>query len=182
MKRHTWIVVAMVASMVSGCGEMWRSKNKLEESPLSKFGQKKIMDDAREEDSPSSAYEAGEESLFSFGSKGGLFGGGEQKGADRVRADKLFSGAMEVVMALPIQVASREGGVIATNWKVDPTNPNLRFRVNIHVTGRKPFGDVRVVVLKQERLEGHWQDRSIDKETARNIKKSIRKRAQVARP
>ncbi|MBF0583255.1 MAG: DUF3576 domain-containing protein [Magnetococcales bacterium] len=99
-----------------------------------------------------------------------------------MRADKLFAGAMEVVMALPIQVANREGGIIFTDWKVDPENPSVRYRVNIHVTGQEPYGTVRVVVLKQVLVQGSWQDRPADEEAAVNIAKSIRKHAQVARP
>lgn len=183
MRRHTWMMVAVVALLVSGCsGDMLKSKNTLDEHPLAKFGQKKVMDDARESEDPNSALEAGEESLFSFGSAKGMFGGGNNKGTEAVRADKLFAGAMEVVIALPIQVASREGGVIATDWKVDPSNQNLRYRINIHVTGQEPYGNVQVVVLKQELVANNWQDRPSDAKTAQNIIKSIRKRAQVARP
>lgn len=183
MKKQTWIMVAALALWVSGCsGGMWGSKNTLDEQSLAKFGQKKVMEDAREEDDYNSAYEAGEESIFSLGEDSMFSGKSSSKGAEQVRADKLFAGAMEVVMALPIQVANREGGIIATEWKVDPNHTNLRYRVNIHVTGQKPYGKVKVVVLKQQQVSGEWQDRPNDVHTAKNIVKSIRKRAQVARP
>lgn len=183
MRKHGWVVVVVIF-LASGCsGGLWSSKNTLDKNPLAKFGQKKAMEDAKEKDDPNSAYEAGDESIFSLGDGGGLFGGGGGgKSVEDIRADKLFAGAMEVVMNLPIQVADREGGIISTNWKIDPNHPGQRYRVNIHVTGREPYGDVRVAVLKQQQVKGTWQDRSPDAEIARNITKSIRKRAQLARP
>lgn len=181
MVRQGWIAVVMMALLLSGCaGGGWGSKNKLDEQKLAKFGQKKEIEDAREANNPNSAYEAGQESIFSLGG-GGLLGG-NTKGVDAVRADKLFAGAMEVVLGLPIQVASREGGIISTDWKVDPEHPTVRYRVNIHVTGQEPYGTVRVVVLKQELVQGIWQDRPADEVAASNIAKSIRKQAQMARP
>ncbi|MEO5363275.1 MAG: DUF3576 domain-containing protein [Magnetococcus sp. DMHC-8] len=184
MNKQGWVAIGVAAWLVSGCsGEMWSSKNKLDEHPLAKFGQKKEVDDAKDRGSANSAYEGGRESIFSLGGdSGGLLGGSGRKGADVVRADKLFAGAMEVVMGLPIQVASREGGIVSTDWKVDPINSSLRYRVNIHVTGQEPYGTVRVVVLKQELVHGAWQDRPADEEAAVNISKSIRKHAQLARP
>ena len=183
MGKQGWMAVVLVAVLVSGCsGGTWGSKNTLDDQKLAKFGQKKVMDDARERDDPNSAYEAGQESLFSFGGGDGLLGGSSQKSAEAVRADKLFAGAMRVVLALPIHIASREGGFISTDWKVDPKNPDLRYKVNIHVTGQAPYGLVRVVVLKQMWIQGAWQDRPADEDAARNIIKSIRKNAQLARP
>lgn len=182
MARQGCIAVVLMALVLSGCsGGTWGSKNKLDEQKLAKFGQKKELEDARERDDPSSAYEAGQQSIFSLGGSGGLLGGGT-KGADAVRADKLFAGATEVLLGLPLLVANREGGVISTDWKVDPGHPNTRYRVNVQVTGQEPYGTVRVVVLKQELVQGTWQDRPADEAAANNITKSIRKQAQLARP
>ncbi|MBF0160902.1 MAG: DUF3576 domain-containing protein [Magnetococcales bacterium] len=179
MGKHGWVAVALATLLVSGCSSgMWGSKNKLDDQKLAKFGQKKELEDAKEKNDANSAYEAGQDSFFSFGEGGG----GGRKGAEAVRADKLFAGAMAVVLGLPIQVASREGGIVSTDWKVDPEHPSLRYRINIHVTGQEPYGTVRVVVLKQELVQGSWQDRPADEEAALNISKSIRKNAQIARP
>ncbi|MBF0461061.1 MAG: DUF3576 domain-containing protein [Magnetococcales bacterium] len=182
MANRRWMALAIVALLMSGCADgLWGSKNKLDEQKLAKFGQKKDLEDAKEKNDANSAYEAGQDSIFGFGGESGLFGG-NKKGTEAVRADKLFAGAMEVVMGLPIQVASREGGIVSTDWKVDPDNAHVRYRVNIHVTGQEPYGAVRVVVLKQELVQGAWQDRPADEEAAANISKSIRKHAQLARP
>jgi hypothetical protein len=180
MAKHGWMVLGLAVTLLSGCsGDLWKSRNTLDEHKLSKFGQKKELEDAKERNDPNSAYEAGQESIFNLGGDGG---GGGKKSAEAVRADKLFAGAMNVVIGLPIQTASREGGVISTEWKVDPAHPSLRYRVNIHITGKEPYGTVQVVVLKQELVQGTWQDRPADEEAAANIGKSIRKQAQIARP
>ncbi|WP_130470355.1 DUF3576 domain-containing protein [Candidatus Magnetaquicoccus inordinatus] len=179
MAKQGWMVLGLTALLLAGCsGDFWKSRNTLDEHKLSKFGQKKELEDARERNDPNSAFEAGQESIFNMGGDGG----GGKKSAESIRADKLFAGAMNVVMGLPIQTASREGGVISTEWKVDPANPSFRYRVNIHITGKEPYGTVQVVVLKQELLQGNWVDRPADEEAAANISKSIRKQAQIARP
>lgn len=183
MKKRGWAAITVMALLVSGCSkDFWTSQNRLEENPLAKFGQKKRMEDAKERAEPDSAYEAGEDSLFSFGSGSGLLGGGTTQGADSVRADKLFAGAMEVVMPLPIQVANREGGIISTDWKMDSDSTNRRYRVNIHITGQEPYGTVQVVVLKQALVRGVWHDRPADETAAHSIEQHIRMKAQVARP
>ncbi|MBF0098919.1 MAG: DUF3576 domain-containing protein [Magnetococcales bacterium] len=180
MAKHGWMVLGLAVALLSGCsGDLLKSRNTLDEQKLSKFGHKKELEDARERNDPNSAYEAGQESFFSLGGDGG---GGGKKSAEAVRADKLFAGAMNVVIGLPIQTASREGGVISTEWKVDPSHASFRYRVNIHITGKEPYGTVQVVVLKQELVQGNWLDRPADEEAAANISKSIRKQAQIARP
>ena len=180
------MTATMALCLVAGCsGDIWNSKNRLDENPLAQFGHKKARDDAKKDDGPNSAYEAGEESLFSLGGAAVLFGsggGGTQESTETIRANKLFAGAMEVVMFLPIQVANRESGIIATDWKVDADNPHVRYRVNIHITGQEPYGTVRVAVLKQVYVQETWQDCPADEAIALNIAKSIRKHAQTARP
>ncbi|MBF0133203.1 MAG: DUF3576 domain-containing protein [Magnetococcales bacterium] len=179
----TLATLTALALSVSGCSEgLWSSRNKLDESPLAKFGQKKIEDDAKA-GKADSAYDAGHESLFSLGSQdGGIFGGGSSKRTEQIRADKLFAGALDVVLGLPIQVASREGGLVSTEWKIDPENPSDRFRLNIRVSGKDPYGEVKVAVLKQTLANGIWQDAISDPSMADNIAKKIRKQAEEVRP
>ncbi|MBF0109796.1 MAG: DUF3576 domain-containing protein [Magnetococcales bacterium] len=178
------IFVALLAWGVAGCSkDVWTSRNKLDEHPLAKFGHKKELDDAKESGSPNSAHEAGSESLFSFGSEeGGLLGRGSGKRKEQVRADKLFAGALDVALGLPIQVASREGGLVSTDWKIDPENNNDRYRLNIRVSGRDPYGEVKVAVLKQSLRNGVWEDVAADPTMGDHIAKKIRKLAEEARP
>ncbi len=187
MKTNPWMAIPIALAFgLSGCGgDMLKSRNKLDESKLSKFGRKKEMDEIKETGEADTIYDAGGESMFSFGDEGGVFsklGGGGGSSKQSVRANKLFAGALDVVMGLPIRVASREGGFIATDWKTDPNDPTSRYRLNIRVTGRDPYGEVKVVVLKQQLLDGAWMDQAADTATARHIAKKIRKLAQVARP
>ncbi|MBF0163218.1 MAG: DUF3576 domain-containing protein [Magnetococcales bacterium] len=175
------VAIAALALSITGCSNsMLSSPNTLEQQKLAKFGQKKAREDAQEGRTENVSSELlGQESIFSMG---GL-GGGSKPSQEQIRQNKLYAGAMDVVMELPVQVANREGGFISTDWKVDPNDPRTRYRVNIRVSGQAPYGDVKVVVLKQtQRGDGNWQDAPSDSETARQIEKAIRKKAQDARP
>lgn len=185
MKQTRWIgSVLVLAVLISGCSsKFWKSENKFDEHPLSNVGYKKAKADAlRESGDYDSADQAGEESLFSLGGKGGGLLGGGQKTQEAMRADKLFAGALDVVMSLPVKVASREAGFIATDWKVDPDSPDIRYRVNIRVTGQAPYGQVRVAVLKQVNVANQWMDRPNDEVVAKHISKKIRRTAQATKP
>ncbi|MBF0414994.1 MAG: DUF3576 domain-containing protein [Magnetococcales bacterium] len=185
MKGKVWVVLGSVLTLgLVGCSQdFWNSRNKLDEHPLAKFGQKKVLDDAKASGSPNSAAEAGEESIFSLGGKeGGLFSSGTSKRKEQVRADKLFAGALDVVIGLPIQVANREGGLVSTDWKIDPQNNLDRYRLNILVSGKDPYGEVKVAVLKQSLRNGVWEDATADQNMADHIAKKIRKQAEEARP
>lgn len=189
MKTTFWIALLTALTFaVTGCSSSaLKSRNKLDESSLSKFGRKKELDEIKDGTmEPESIYDAGGESFLSFGDEGGILsglrGGGGGGSQQSVRANMLFAGALDVVMGLPIQVASREGGFIATEWKVDPKDPGSRYRLNIRVNGRDPYGEVKVAVLKQSLVNGDWVDQPADVAAARHISKKIRKLAQVARP
>ncbi|WP_420906187.1 DUF3576 domain-containing protein [Candidatus Magnetaquiglobus chichijimensis] len=173
--------ITALALSISGCSNsIISSPNTLEQQKLAKFGQKKAREDAQEGRTENVSSELlGQESIFSMG---GL-GGGAKLSQEQIRQNKLYAGAMDVVMELPVQVANREGGFISTDWKVDPNDGRTRYRVNIRVSGQAPYGDVKVVVLKQtQRGDGNWQDAPSDSETARQIEKAVRKKAQDARP
>ncbi|MBF0370867.1 MAG: DUF3576 domain-containing protein [Magnetococcales bacterium] len=182
-------VLLGLALATSGCSsKIWSSPNKVDEHKLSQFGKKNVLDEARETGDYNSAADAGEDSFFSFGAgnssgSSGIFGGGGSyvSSQEEVRAEKLYQGALDVVMDLPIQVASRSGGFISTDWKVNPRDANSRYRLNIRVSGVEPYGEVRVVVLKQELMGGEWTDRPADKNLSRQIEKAVRKKAEVIR-
>jgi hypothetical protein len=184
MKNKIWLVaLATVALSVSGCSKKFFSdENKLDEnSDLSSFGQK---DYEKYGDDSGTKFVKGEKGIFSLGSEGGIFGGKSSgsKGVNQVRGDKLFAGALDVVLGLPIMVASREGGLITTDWKIDPQNPTNRYRLNIRVSGQEPYGEVKVVVLQQKLQYNNWVDQPNDVVAASHIAKSIRKKSQVVRP
>jgi hypothetical protein len=180
MKNKVWIVaLAAMAVGVSGCSKkFWSSDNKLDESDLSGFGKKEA---AANEYQSGHKYQKGEKGLLSLGGEGGIFGRSGNKNNEQVRADKLFAGALDVVLGLPIMVASREGGLITTDWKRDPDDSYIRYRINIRVSGTNPYGEVKVVVLRQKYLGNAWVDQAPDLTAASHIAKNIRKKAQVVR-
>ena len=182
MKNRVWILaLSAMAVSVSGCSKgFWSSDNKLDENnSIFRSGKEEMK---TRDDMTGHKYQKGEKGFFSFGGEGGLLDrtGGKQ-GKEQVRGNKLFAGALDVVLGLPIMVASREGGLISTDWKVDPEDISLRYRINIRVSGRDPYGEVKVVVLRQRLMGDSWVDQSSDQTTADHIAKSIRKKAQVIR-
>lgn len=177
------ILALLLAVSLAGC--FGSKRNKLSENPLSRFGKDKVLKDAKEEDDYKSAQDMGVDSTFEFGTDQGIVGGmsgGRGKTKQDIRGDMLFAGALDVVLNLPVQVASREGGFISTGWKISPKDPTSRFKLNIRVSGQDPFGVVKVVVLKQQRQGDQWVDAQADAKLAENIQKSIRKRAKAMRP
>ncbi|HIJ83998.1 MAG TPA: DUF3576 domain-containing protein [Magnetococcales bacterium] len=182
-KINIFLFAVLTLGLLGCSKDFWNSRNKLDEHPLAKFGQKKEIDEAKATGNANSAADAGRESFFSLGGEdGGLLGGGSGKRKEQVRADKLFAGALDVVLGLPIQVASREGGLVSTDWKVDPENNAQRYRLNIRVSGKDPYGEVKVAVLKQVMKNGVWEDTAADQTMADHIAKNIRKQAEEARP
>ena len=174
------VIALAILLALPGCSWL-KSKNKLENHSLSEFGQKRAQTVA-DETGEGTASELGIESKFSMGEAGGILSGMNGKTEDDVRADKLFAGALDVVLELPITTASRLGGFISTDWKTNPNDNSIRYRLNIRISGQKPYGLVRVAVLKQKRDNGQWVDQPGDADLAANIAKAIRKRARVARP
>ncbi|WP_085441247.1 DUF3576 domain-containing protein [Magnetofaba australis] len=166
----------------SGCSnKLWRSSNQVDKHKLAKFGQKKAVEDGKEDwMKVQSKADEGEQSTFSLGS-GGIMGGGRALTAADIRRDKLFSGALDMVMELPIQTANRESGFVSTEWKVDPTDPTKRYRLNIRVSGVEPYGEVRVVVLKQVLRQNVWIDQPAEESMAAQIEKGIRKNSQITK-
>lgn len=183
MKNKFWIMaLAAMAIAVSGCSrKIWSSENKLDQqTEVSRFGEKEYEAEQAEEDGE--AYEKGRKKFFTLGGKDSIFNRGKSQSEEQVRGDKLFAGALDVVLGLPIKVASREGGLVSTDWKINPEKPTDRYRVNIRVSGREPYGEVRVVVLRQSWMGNTWVDQAPDKTAGSHIAKNIRKRAQVVRP
>ena len=178
MRAKLFISLAALGLMVLGAG-CSPTKNERDQNTLSRFGKTAADYDAKET-GYGTAEQVGGGSVLDVGKEGGgIFGGGGAYYKHDLRGNKLFAGALDVVLDLPIITASREGGFIATDWKADPQNPDARFRMNIRVSGKKPYGEVKVAVLKQIRIEGEWRDQPSDPKMANNIEKAIRKRADV---
>ncbi|MBF0137888.1 MAG: DUF3576 domain-containing protein [Magnetococcus sp. DMHC-1] len=182
IQRSMLGVALLAAGVLSGCSDkMWGSRNKVDEyGNVMGAGQARVVQDGKREGQWDSMRDAGEPGMLSLGDSGGIFGGGGSKTSEEdARAGKLFGGALAVVMDLPVVVASREGGFLSTDWKVDPTDPGTRYRLNIRVSGVKPYGAVDVRVMKQVLANGIWTDRQADPALSRQIEKAIRKQAEV---
>lgn len=178
------LLVLLLTVALAGCTGK-QSRNKVDEYKSSEFGQKKAETDAKRTGLGTKGEISGEDSTFVIGEEDGLFsgmsGGKGKVSREEMRQRLLFAGALDVVMELPILISDQTGGFISTDWKINPNDPKSRYRLNIRVSGKEPYGEVKVVVLKQE-LEGNtWKDTPADTALAAQIEKAIRKRATTAK-
>lgn len=186
--RHFGILLLLTAFLaLEGCSsKVWDSPNKADEHPLFNVGKKKELKDIQEGWQEGTKADEGKPSLITVGEEGGLLGnltggGSRRMTREEIRADRLFAGALDVVLDLPVMVASREGGFVSTDWKVNPKDDHERYRLNIRVSGKEPYGEVKVVVLRQEMVKGEWQDRTADPDMANQIQKAIRNRSETVK-
>lgn len=183
----TLLAVCSLTLTLAACGGK-PTPNELDKYSTSEFGQKRAESYAKETGLGTiREVGKGDESNLLFGGEEGVLGslggggGGRGRTKEDIRRGMLFDGALSVVMDLPVVVADRDGGFLSTDWKVNPQNDHERYRLNIHVTGKDPYGDVKVVVLRQSSVRGNWEDRPSDPDLAAQIAKAIRKQAQQER-
>ena len=95
----------------------------------------------------------------------------------------LWRATLDTLSVWPINSADPFGGVILTDWYSTPQAPNERFKMNVYILDRALRADgVRVSVFRQVRnTRNNWQDKTVQKGTARNIEDVILMRARQFR-
>lgn len=127
-----------------------------------------------------------EEAPSVFG-KGGLFGSrkdNSEDGSGGVAVNSyLWRAALDTVSFMPLASADPFGGVILTDWYVDPAAPGERTKLNVFILGRELKADgIRVKVFKQTAKKGgNWKDAPVAAETERKLEDAILTRARQMR-
>lgn len=112
--------------------------------------------------------------------------GGTEGGARQVSSEPtekanpyLWDAALDTIGFMPIEKASNEEGVIATDWYVPAASPTERFRVNVTFMSRALRAEAfRVEVKRQElRESGSWADQSVTPAVEGNLEDQILFRA-----
>jgi hypothetical protein len=123
--------------------------------------------------------------LDAFGSGGGLLGGMSAEDFASVKLGVntyLWRAALETVSFLPLQSADSTGGVIITDWRTRPDDPNERVKATAYIFGTKLTPQaVQVKLFKQRRREGEWTDVPASAETARQLEDAILTKARKLR-
>jgi hypothetical protein len=94
----------------------------------------------------------------------------------------LWRASLDTISFLPLVSADPFGGVIITDWYVDPATPYERVKMQVYILDRQLRSDgLRVAVFLQRLNNGQWQAQPVSKRTAETIEDSILTRARELR-
>ena len=83
---------------------------------------------------------------------------------------------------MPLASADPFGGVILTDWYIDPQITNERVKINAFILGRDlQAANIRVRTFRQILQNGQWVDAAVSEETARKLEDAILTRARELR-
>ncbi len=94
----------------------------------------------------------------------------------------LWRASLDALSTLPLAETDSAGGVILTDWFINPDAPTERLKVSVFILDKTLRADgVKVMVIKQELKEGVWTDASVRAGTSLQIENSILTRARELR-
>ncbi|HYF22470.1 MAG TPA: DUF3576 domain-containing protein [Caulobacteraceae bacterium] len=129
-------------------------------------------------------FQSQEEGGVSFG---GLFG---RKTAGSGDADQgigvnsyLWRASLDTLAFMPLASADPWGGVIITDWYVNPESPGERFKTTVYILDTRLRADaLNVGVFKQVRDgSGGWVDSAVSSQTEIDLENAILTRARQLR-
>ncbi len=174
---RNWRDIVLIAAMgslliLSGCGS-----TETESRYPEKIGKNRY--------DPAPTGPKSDESLFG---EDGIFGlgGGKDKneGGGGIGVNSyLWRASLDTIAFMPLASADPFGGVIITDWYVNPSHPNERFKMTIYILDKRLRADgVKVSVFRQEQGPGGaWTDAPGNAETGVRVENSILTRARQLR-
>lgn len=95
----------------------------------------------------------------------------------------LWRASLDTVAFMPLASADPYGGVINTDWYVNPEKPDERFKVTIYILDTRLRADgLTVSVFKQTKgADGQWTDSNSSAQTQTDIENAILTRARQLR-
>ncbi|MCA0356741.1 MAG: DUF3576 domain-containing protein [Proteobacteria bacterium] len=112
-------------------------------------------------------------------------------GGDKAPADKgsigvngyLWRASLDTLAFMPLASADPYGGVIVTDWYVNPETPAERFKATVYILDTRLRADgLNVTVFKQSKdINGAWVDAPVSDQTAADIENAILTRARQLR-
>jgi hypothetical protein len=116
------------------------------------------------------------------------FGGGHKtRSADNAAAigvnGYLWRAALDTLAFMPLASADPYGGVIVTDWYVNPEKTDERFKCTVYILDSRLRADgLNVAVFKQSKdPSGNWIDAPTASQTETDIENSILTRARQLR-
>lgn len=116
-----------------------------------------------------------------------LFGRGDtsENAADTAIAVNgyLWRATLDTLSFMPLASADPYGGVIITDWYVNPEKPDERFKATVYILDSRLRADgLNVAVFKQVRdASGNWVDQPTAGQTETDIENAILTRARQLR-
>lgn len=117
-----------------------------------------------------------------FGGKSKVRNAGDNAAAIGVNG-YLWRASLDTLAFMPLASADPYGGVIVTDWYVNPEKPDERFKCTVYILDSRLRADgLNVAVFKQNRdAGGAWVDSPTAAQTETDIENSILTRARQLR-
>ena len=95
----------------------------------------------------------------------------------------LWRATLDTLAFMPLASADPFGGVIITDWYVNPDQPTERFKATVYILDTRLRADgLNVTVFKQTKdLQGGWLDGATSPQTETDIENAILTRARQLR-
>ena len=95
----------------------------------------------------------------------------------------LWRASLDTLAFMPLASADPYGGVIITDWYINPEKPDERFKATVYILDTRLRADgLTVTVFKQVKgADGNWTDSSSSAQTQVDIENSILTRARQLR-
>jgi hypothetical protein len=95
----------------------------------------------------------------------------------------LWRASLDTLSFMPLASADPYGGVIVTDWYINPETPAERFKATVYILDTRLRADgLNVTVFKQSKdINGAWVDTEVTPQTATDIENAILTRARQLR-
>jgi hypothetical protein len=94
----------------------------------------------------------------------------------------LWRASLDTLSFAPLAQADSNGGVIVTEWYVNPQNPGERAKVSVAILDRDLRADaLRVIASRQVMTNGQWVDAPVTAATVQRLEDIILTRARDLR-
>ena len=116
--------------------------------------------------------------LVSLAACGGRESAGTDLAASRVTTigvnSYLWRAALDTLSFMPLVQTDSNGGVIVTDWYINPSVPNERMKLTVTILDQDLRADaVRVAALRQIRQGGGWADAPVQAATVQRLEDII---------
>lgn len=95
----------------------------------------------------------------------------------------LWRASLDTLAFMPLASADPYGGVIVTDWYINPEKPDERFKATVYILDTRLRADgLNVTIFKQAKdASGAWVDTAASDQTATDIENAILTRARQLR-